>query len=107
MGGRFTKKVGLKLDVDHDRVTDDYDDDNDFWYDGDRFGIWDDDGDNDDFEDLSRDDCRDYLDRRDRETINAEDDLLICFRSSDDRIGKMRFEDVNDDRVKLKWYLWR
>lgn len=80
-----------------------------------RFRKWDDDDDLelvpvgpvDNLDIVRRQDCEwalDHLD--DTDSIRPHDGLAACFRTDESRIGKLRFEDVDDDELEFKWLLW-
>ena len=36
-----------------------------------------------------------------------EDDLTACFRTDDDRLGKIRFPEYSTDDLEIEWVTWR
>lgn len=105
------------IDFDDGDVSDNRDDEDDYQYRGDEFrrahddsdldvAIATDDADDDAFGVLSRGDCEYLLDNNEDDSVTAREDRLICFRTNENRIGKLRFEDVEDDRIRIEWALW-
>lgn len=105
------------IDFDGNYISDNDDADHDFWYDGHDFAVWNDndnlslaigrdDSDDDDMDALSYNNCRDLLTARNRDSIRAEARRIACFRTDAGRIGKLRFERVSPDRVRIRWFLW-
>ncbi|MBI1880540.1 MAG: SH3 domain-containing protein, partial [Chloroflexi bacterium] len=63
-------------------------------------------GDIDSFNGLSQDTCRWNLDRADEDEITISRDLIVCFATDQNRIGKLRFKDGNSEEVVIEWYVW-
>ena len=36
-----------------------------------------------------------------------EDDLTACFRTDEDRLGKIRFPEYSTDDLEIEWVTWR
>lgn len=62
--------------------------------------------DTDEFDRLSQDTCRWYLEREDRRRITIERDLMVCFSTDKDRTGKLRFTGGNPEELVIQWYVW-
>jgi hypothetical protein len=63
-------------------------------------------GDTDEFNQLDRDTCRERLDREDRQKITISLDLMACFITDQNRVGKLHFTGGNRDELILQWYVW-
>lgn len=105
------------IDFDRNHVSDDHDDGHDFRYDGHDFEAWNDDddlilaigrddSDDDDLDTVSYNNCRDLLTAQRRDSIRAKTGRIACFRTDAGRVGKLRFERVNYDRVRIRWFMW-
>jgi hypothetical protein len=110
-------KVGKGVNFDNDGSNAD-DDDGDFkWVDEDDdrvFQKWNDDDDLElvpvgpaGLDIITQDDCRWALDNlNDTDSIDPFVGLAACFRTDKRRLGKLRFEDVDDDDADIQWALW-
>lgn len=63
-------------------------------------------GNNEEFDELSRDTCRWYLDRDDDRRITINFNLLVCFTTDKDRVGKLRFTGGNREEAIIQWHVW-
>jgi hypothetical protein len=111
-------EAGQTIDFDKDaRVTDDDGDDFEMKEEDDDliFEKWDDDDDLtqvpvgpvDSLDIIRKQDCDWALDNLDdTDEIKPFDGLAVCFRTDDGRVGKLRFDDVDDDEAKIQWALW-
>lgn len=111
-------EAGQTIDFDKDaKVTDDDGDDFEMKEEGDDliFEKWDDDDDLtqvpvgpvDSLDLIRKQDCDWALDNLDdADEIKPFDGLAVCFRTDDGRVGKLRFDDVDDDEAKIQWALW-
>jgi hypothetical protein len=63
-------------------------------------------GDTDTFNSLGKDTCRERLDREDRQKITISLDLMACFITDQNRVGKLRFTGGNQDELIMQWYVW-
>lgn len=63
-------------------------------------------GDIDDFQGLNKDTCRGYLEQQDKPSITISLDLIVCFSTDQDRIGKLRFTGGNSEELIMQWHLW-
>jgi hypothetical protein len=63
-------------------------------------------GDIDDFQGLSQDTCRGYLEQQDQPRINISLDLMVCFSTDQNRTGKLRFTGGNPEELMMQWHLW-
>ncbi|MEW5961341.1 MAG: SH3 domain-containing protein, partial [Chloroflexota bacterium] len=111
-------EAGQTIDFDKDgKVTDDKGDDFEMKEDGDDliFEKWDDDDDLaqvpvgpvDSLDIIRKQDCDwalDHLDDEDR--VKPFEGLAVCFRTDDGRVGKLRFDDVDDNDARIQWALW-
>jgi hypothetical protein len=62
--------------------------------------------DTDEFDRLSRDTCRWYLEHEDKRRITIERDLMVCFATDKDRTGKLRFTGGNPEELIIQWHVW-
>lgn len=62
--------------------------------------------DTDEFDRLSEDTCRWYLERENKRRITIEPDLMVCFSTDKDRTGKLRFTGGNPDELVMQWHVW-
>ncbi|MCL4298271.1 MAG: SH3 domain-containing protein [Anaerolineae bacterium] len=60
----------------------------------------------DEFDRLSEDTCRWYLEREDKRRITIEPDLIVCFSTDKDRTGKLRFTGGNPEELVMQWHVW-
>lgn len=60
----------------------------------------------DEFDRLSEDTCRWYLEREDRRRMTIESDLIVCFTTDKDRTGKLRFTGGNPEELVIQWHVW-
>lgn len=63
-------------------------------------------GDTDEFNRLDKETCRERLDREDRQKITISLNLMACFATDQNRVGKLRFTGGNRDELMLQWYVW-
>jgi hypothetical protein len=111
-------EAGQTIDFDKDgKVSDDDGDDFEMKEDDDEliFEKWDDDDDLeqvpvgpvDSLDVIRKEDCDwalDHLDDTNR--IRPFPGLAVCFRTDDGRLGKLRFDDVDDNDARIQWALW-
>lgn len=60
----------------------------------------------DEFDRLSQDTCRWYLERENKRRITIEPDLIACFSTDKDRTGKLRFTGGNPEELVMQWHVW-
>jgi hypothetical protein len=60
----------------------------------------------DDFKALSEDTCRGTLEQHDQPSITIALDLIVCFSTDQERIGKLRFTGGNPEELIMQWHLW-
>ncbi|NJO00224.1 MAG: hypothetical protein HC875_41955 [Anaerolineales bacterium] len=60
----------------------------------------------DEFNRLSKDTCRWYLERQNKRRITINRDLIVCFATDKDRTGKLRFTGGNADELIMQWHVW-
>lgn len=58
------------------------------------------------FQGLSQDTCRATLEQQDQPRINIALDLMVCFSTDQERIGKLRFTGGNPEELIMQWHLW-
>jgi hypothetical protein len=63
-------------------------------------------GDSEEFDELSRDTCRWYLDRDDDRKITIYLNLIVCFSTDKNKVGKLRFTGGNPDELVIQWHMW-
>jgi hypothetical protein len=63
-------------------------------------------GDIDDFQGLNQDTCRGHLEQQDQPSITIALDLIVCFSTDQERIGKLRFTGGNSEELIMQWHLW-
>ena len=63
-------------------------------------------GDIDDFQGLNKDTCLGYLEQQNQPSITISLDLIVCFSTDQDRIGKLRFTGGNSEELIMQWHLW-
>lgn len=108
--------LGKGIDFDEDGKVSDKGDDFKWVKDGDDYKIqkWDDDGDLRlvpigpvELDIVSEADCHYALNNiNDRDSMRPFPGLAACFRTDEGRIGKMRFDDVDND-ADIQWVLWK
>jgi hypothetical protein len=119
--GYVTTTVRREANIDFDNGAQSSAQDNDFfWYfEGDRpvFAKVDIDeqdlnlaalqpGDLADFQSLDQDTCRDTLAQQIQPNITIALDLMACFSTDQNRIGKLRFTGGNPEELIMQWYVW-
>lgn len=110
---------GTKIDFDNGAQPSKRDNEFRWHFDGDRpvFEKVDDDDDDiklvpletgsaDEFNRLSKDTCRWYLERQDKRRITINRDLIVCFATDKNRTGKLRFTGGNADELIMQWHVW-
>jgi hypothetical protein len=60
----------------------------------------------DDLNGLSKDSCRGYLEQQDRPRVNISLNLIVCFSTDKERIGKLRFTGGSSEELVIQWHLW-
>ncbi|GIK41730.1 MAG: hypothetical protein BroJett011_55630 [Chloroflexota bacterium] len=63
-------------------------------------------GDLDDFQDLDEDACRAALEQQDQLNVTIALDLIACFSTDQNRIGKLRFTGGSQEELIMQWHLW-
>jgi hypothetical protein len=58
------------------------------------------------FQALSKDTCLGYLEQQNQPKINIALDLVVCFSTDQNRIGKLRFTGGNREELMVQWHLW-
>ena len=56
---------------------------------------------------ISLDTCTARLGQEQRSEITLKETLIICFRTNEGRIGKMRVRDMDNREIRVQWYVWR
>jgi hypothetical protein len=66
-------------------------------------------GSTDQFNGLSLEACREWLDDDDESEIKAEEGSIVCFRTDDDNYGKLYVTNIDsrDGQLEADWYVWR
>ena len=107
-----------KIDFDNGAQTSKRDNDFIWYFEGDQpiFAKADDDNDlrlvaieqgsRDDFLALNQDTCRSILEQQDQPQITIALDLMVCFSTGEERIGKLRFTGGSREEVVMQWHLW-
>lgn len=115
-----TTTVRREVKIDFDNGLQLAEQDNDFfWYfDGDRpvFEKADDDndlklaalqpGDLEEFQNLNQDTCRSALEQQDQLNITISINLMVCFSTGEERMGKLHFTGGNQEELIMEWHLW-
>ncbi|MCL4300379.1 MAG: SH3 domain-containing protein [Anaerolineae bacterium] len=63
-------------------------------------------GDLDDFQNLDEDTCRAALDQQNQLNLTIALDLMVCFATDQERIGKLRFTGGSQEELIMQWHLW-
>lgn len=63
-------------------------------------------GDLDDFQDLDEDTCRAALEQQNQLNVTIALDLMACFATDQNRIGKLRFTGGSREELIMQWHLW-
>lgn len=63
-------------------------------------------GNNEEFNELSKDTCRWYLNRDNKRKITINLNLIVCFSTDKDRTGKLRFTGGNRNEAIIQWHVW-
>ncbi len=58
------------------------------------------------FQGLSRDTCRDTLQQQGQPNLTIALDLIACFSTGEERIGKLRFTGGSREELMIQWHLW-
>jgi hypothetical protein len=63
-------------------------------------------GSSDEFNRMSEDTCRWYLERENKRRITIYPNLIVCFATDKDRTGKLRFTGGNLEELIMQWHVW-
>jgi hypothetical protein len=63
-------------------------------------------GDLEDFQALNEDTCRASLEQQNQPRVNIALDLIVCFSTDLERIGKLRFTGGSREELIMQWHLW-
>lgn len=113
-----TARREAKIDFDNGAQSSEQDNEFFWYFDGDRpvFEKADDDNDLklaalqpgslDEFQSLNQDTCRSVLEQQDQFNITISLNLMVCFSTGEERMGKLRFTGGNRDELIMQWHLW-
>lgn len=63
-------------------------------------------GDEDDFKGLSEETCRSTLAQQDQPRLTIALNLIVCFSTDQERVGKLRFTGGDREELMMQWHLW-
>jgi hypothetical protein len=63
-------------------------------------------GDLEDFQALNEDTCRSALEQQNQLNVTIALDLMACFATDQNRVGKLRFTGGSQEELIMQWHLW-